>query len=280
MNISRQQSALALLISIPIGLMGGLIGLGGAEFRLPVLVGLLKRQAKEAVSINLSISLITVITSFVIRLRVLTNFPLVDLLPILLSMIFGAVLAAFFAAGAASKVSSRTLENWMKILLTAIGLLLIVEGFIPILSADLQNGALLAQLLAGITTGILIGIVSSTLGVAGGELIIPTLIFIFGIGVKIAGTASLLISLPTIGVGLYRYYRSRTFFDWETAKQIVLPMGIGSVFGSILGGLLVGFISQNGLKVILGGILIYSATRMFLRRHPVNPQNEAVGQET
>jgi len=39
-----------------------------------------------------------------------------------------------------------------------------------------------------------IGLVSSVLGVAGGELIVPTLVFGFGADIKTAGTASLLIS--------------------------------------------------------------------------------------
>jgi uncharacterized protein len=33
---------LAFLYAVPIGLLGGLIGLGGAEFRLPVLAGPLR----------------------------------------------------------------------------------------------------------------------------------------------------------------------------------------------------------------------------------------------
>lgn len=261
-----QNSILAFLISIPIGLMGGLIGLGGAEFRLPVLVGLLNRQAREAVPINLAVSLITIITSLFIRLNVVAEFPFLDLLPVLFSMIFGAVLSAFIAAGVASKISSHALEAWMKFLLISIGLLLIVEGFIPILSADLLHSSILIQSFAGITAGILIGVVSSTLGVAGGELIIPTLIFIFGIGVKLAGTASLIISLPTVGAGLIRYYRANAFFNRTVTTRIVIPMGAGSVIGSILGGLLLGIVPQNGLKVLLGGVLIFSALRMFIHQ--------------
>ena len=226
---------------------------------------MLKRQAREAVPINLAVSLITIITSLFIRLKVVSEFPFMDLLTILLSMIFGAVLSALIAAGMASKISSHALETWMKFLLISIGLLLIIEGFVPILSADLLHGSLLIQTFVGITAGILIGIVSSTLGVAGGELIIPTLIFIFGIGVKLAGTASLIISLPTVCAGLIRYYRSNAFFNRSVTTQIVIPMGAGSVIGSILGGLLFGIVSPNGLKVFLGVILIYSAIRIFLR---------------
>ena len=36
--------------------------------------------------------------------------------------------------------------------------------------------------------GLVVGVVSSMLGVAGGELLIPSLVFIFGADIKIAGT--------------------------------------------------------------------------------------------
>lgn len=57
---------------------------------------------------------------------------------------------------------------------------------------------------------------SSVLGVAGGELIIPTLVFVFGAGIKVSGTSSLLISVPTILVGLWRHASARALADAAT----------------------------------------------------------------
>ena len=45
--------------------------------------------------------------------------------------------------------------------------------------------------LAGALAGLVIGIVASLLGVAGGELLIPTLVLLFGIDIKLAGSLSL-----------------------------------------------------------------------------------------
>jgi len=243
--------------------LGGLIGVGGAEYRLPVLVGILKRTAHQSVPINLTVSLITLLSALVIRMQVLPTFPLVELLPVLLSMISGAMLSAFIAAGFAARVSARQLENWIKFLLMGIGVLLIVEGLLPIGTLDLLAAPLAIQISVAIIMGILIGIVSSTLGVAGGELIIPTLILIYGVGVKFAGTGSMIISLPVIVTGLVRYYRSKMLFDRAAFTGIVIPMGIGSVIGSVLGGLMLGLFSQEVLKIVLGIVLIVSAARMF-----------------
>src|SRR5919107_2268044 len=66
----RRSPAAALLYGAPIGLLGGLIGLGGAEFRLPVLAGVFRYPARRAVALNLAISLVTVVSALLI-LRVL-----------------------------------------------------------------------------------------------------------------------------------------------------------------------------------------------------------------
>ena len=118
--------------------------------------------------------------------------------------------------------------------------------------------------------GLGIGLVSSVLGVAGGELIIPTLIFGYGVGIKTSGTASLIVSLPTVTVGLVRYAMQRRF-KREHFVDAIIPMGIGSAIGAIVGGLLVGVFPEEILKLILGIILILSALRIFA----ISPNVEA-----
>ena len=63
----RRSPVAALLYGAPIGLLGGLIGLGGAEFRLPVLAGVFGYVARRAVALNLAISLVTVVSALLIR---------------------------------------------------------------------------------------------------------------------------------------------------------------------------------------------------------------------
>ena len=54
-------------------------------------------------------------------------------------------------------------------------------------SAAMLTGA--AQMVAGVVAGFVIGIVAALLGVAGGELLIPTLVLLFGAGIKLAGSS-------------------------------------------------------------------------------------------
>jgi uncharacterized membrane protein YfcA len=50
-----------------IGTLGGLIGLGGAEFRLPLLIGVFRFKALEAVILNKAMSLVVVATALPFR---------------------------------------------------------------------------------------------------------------------------------------------------------------------------------------------------------------------
>jgi uncharacterized protein len=230
----RRSPVAALLYGAPIGLLGGLIGLGGAEFRLPVLAGVFGYAARRAIALNLAISLVTVVSALLIRGGTLSFAPLLGLLPVVVAMIAGAVSAAYVGTALVHRVSERLLERVILVFLVVIGTALIVEAFLPQDVPGLLLDALSVRVVAAVLFGLGIGLVSSLLGVAGGELI-PTLVFAFGAGIKTAGTASLLISLPTVAVGVFRHRKVGSFAERTDLTQTVAPMGSGSVVGVVTG---------------------------------------------
>lgn len=256
----------ALGIAIPIGVLGGLIGLGGAEFRLPVLAGPLGYTARRAVALNVAISLITVLASLAIRSRTLTLAPIMLLLIPMMAMIAGAMITAFVGTALVGRLSNERLEQVILVFLVLIGSLLIIEGFLPAQLPALVPDDPVWQVATGVLFGLVIGLVSSMLGVAGGELIIPTLIFAYGAEIKVAGSASLLISLPTVLIGVVRYLDQGAYQGRRDLNETIAPMGIGSIIGAVIGGLLVGIVPSAILKVGLGVILIWSASRIFHHR--------------
>lgn len=262
-NSVQHRVRLSFFYAVPIGLLGGLIGLGGAEFRLPVLAGPLGYAANQAVPLNLAVSLITIVASLVVRGKTLSFDTVIPLLPVVLSLISGAVITAFLGATIAGRLSNEQLERAILVLLVVIGCALLIEGFLPQQSLAFLPSALTWRIPAGILFGLVIGLVSSLLGVVGGEIIIPTLIFAFGVDVKTAGTASLLISLPTVLVGLIKYFRRGALSDRTAWKSTITPMGIGSVIGALIGGMLAGIVSAPILKIALGIILNISAFKVF-----------------
>src|SRR5918998_3287760 len=175
-NVHRSPIA-ALLYGAPIGLLGGLIGLGGAEFRLPGLAGVFGYAARRAVALNLAISLITVVSALLIRGGTLSFAPLLGLLPFVVAMIAGAVSAAYVGTGLVHRVSERLLERVILVFLVVIGSALIVEAFLPQDVPGLLPDPLLVRIVAAALFGLVVGLVSSLLGVAGGETTLPTLLF-------------------------------------------------------------------------------------------------------
>ncbi|OYD89283.1 permease [Nostoc sp. 'Peltigera membranacea cyanobiont' 210A] len=262
-SLQVRRFRLSFLYAVPIGVLGGLIGLGGAEFRLPVLAGTLNYSVRQAVPLNLAVSLITIAASLTIRGSTLSFGQVIPLLPVVFSLIAGAVITAFFGAAIAGRLSNEQLERIILVLLVVIGIALIVEGFLPQQIPALLPPALSWRIPAGILFGLAIGLVSSLLGVAGGEVIIPTLVFAFGADIKTAGTASLIVSLPTVLVGVIRYASRGAFADRTVLGNTIAPMGVGSVIGAIIGGMLVGIVPPRILKVTLGIILNISAFRVF-----------------
>lgn len=256
----------AFAIAIPIGVLGGLIGLGGAEFRLPALAGPLGYSARRAVALNVAISLITVLAALAIRGRTLSFTPLSPLLLPMGAMIAGALVTAFIGTALVGRLSNERLERVILVFLVFIGGLLIIEGLLPTRLPALTPDEPFWLAVTGALFGLVIGLVSSMLGVAGGELIIPTLIFAYGAEIKVAGSASLFISLPTVLMGVYRYLGQGAYRERSDLLETIVPMGIGSVIGAVIGGLLVSVAPSAILKVGLGIILIWSASRVFAHR--------------
>ena len=97
----------------------------------------------------------------------------------------------------------------------------------------------------------------------GGELLIPTLILLFGMEIKVAGSVSLAISLPTMLVGFARYSRDSSFQVLSCNRRFVVVMAAGSLVGAFIGGNLLGLIPSFVLLPLLAAILLISAAKVW-----------------
>jgi uncharacterized membrane protein YfcA len=182
-----------------IGTLGGLIGLGGAEFRLPLLIGIFGFASLEAVILNKAMSIVVVASALPFRAGTIPFTVLMDHWSEILNLLAGSLLGAWVGAGWAIRLKTETLYKVISVLLVFIAVLL-VFGHNPA-NPGIPPFAGATQVAAGVAAGFGIGVVASLLGVAGGELLIPTLVLLFGIDIKMAGSLSLAISLPTMLVG-------------------------------------------------------------------------------
>jgi uncharacterized protein len=240
-----------------IGTLGGLIGLGGAEFRLPVLVSIYKFRTLQAVVINLMVSLVTVIFSFIFRAG------LVSLdhshAPVVLDILCGSLIGSYIGVRFATRISESLLTRIVAVFLVALSLVLIAHDFI--FHAQSLAIPFTLKLVLGTLAGVMIGIFSSMLGVAGGELIIPTIILLFAVDIKLAGSLSLAISIPTIIMGIVKYQRQGKLSGLPVA--FILWMSLGSIGGALLGSYLLSYVRGSVLQMLLGLILLVSAAKLW-----------------
>ncbi len=130
---------------------------------------------------------------------------------------------------------------------------------------DALSLPLWAQVPSGVVAGFGIGVVAAIMGVAGGELLIPTIVLLFAVDIKTAGSLSLLVSLPTMLVAFARYSRDGSFAVLRGNLRFVTVMATGSVAGALLGGLLLGVFPDLVLIPALAVILLVSSVK--LARH-------------
>jgi uncharacterized membrane protein YfcA len=179
---------------------------------------------------------------------------------VIVNLLAGSLLGAWTGAEWATRLKSETLYR-------VIAVLLVLIAGVLLFAHDAEVGAPLFSgwglIIAGIVAGFIIGVIASLLGVAGGEFLIPTLILLFAADVKLAGSLSLAVSLPTMLVGFTRYSRDQSFSVVRLNWVFLLVMAAGSIVGTFIGGLLLGIVPNGVLLPMLAAILLISAVRIW-----------------
>ena len=107
MSASNLPAVLA--VGAVIDALGGLIGLGSAEFRLPLLIGVFGFGALHAVILNKAMSLIVVATALPFRAAAVPFAALADYWTIIANLLAGSLIGAWFGASWATRLASQTL---------------------------------------------------------------------------------------------------------------------------------------------------------------------------
>lgn len=109
-----------------------------------------------------------------------------------------------------------------------------------------------------IVIGILSGMLGGLVGVGGGIIIVPALVFFLGFSQKMAQGTSLGILLLPIGVlGVLQYYK-----EGYVDIKVVLLISIGFILGSFFGSKMALSISQETAKKVFAIILLLVGLKM------------------
>jgi uncharacterized protein len=143
-----------------IGALGGLIGLGGAEFRLPLLIGAFRFPALQAVILNKAMSLIVVASALPFRATAVPFASVAAQWSVIVNLLAGSLLGAWFGAGWAIKLASQTLYRVIAVMLLLIAIILVLGH-----DKATSGAVLIGTEQIGVLAGFVIGIVAALLGV-------------------------------------------------------------------------------------------------------------------
>ncbi|HEY7295897.1 MAG TPA: sulfite exporter TauE/SafE family protein [Dehalococcoidia bacterium] len=121
-----------------------------------------------------------------------------------------------------------------------------------------MDATIAAYAALGLTAGVLSGMV----GIGGGILIVPALVFLFGLSQHQAQGTTLALLVPPIGfLGAWTYYR-QGYVDLRLAALIAVGFFLGSLFGARLS---VG-LSDKMLARVFGSAVVLIGAKMLLGR--------------
>jgi len=125
---------------------------------------------------------------------------------------------------------------------------------------------LLILLLVGLAAGILSGIV----GIGGGIVIVPALVYFLGFSQKMAQGTSLAILLLPIGLlGVMQFYKAG-YVDVKVTLVIAVAFFIGSYFGSRIALT----VPQETLKKVFAVVLVLVAIKMLWPSNPASQKEK------
>lgn len=238
-------TALAVFIGIALGLLGG----GGSILTVPLLVYIVGMDAKAAIASGLFVVGITSLVGLVSharagRVRWRTG------------LVFGASgMVGAFIGGRIGVHLPGTL------LLIAFALMMVATAIAMIRGRKVRDASEPRPLPLArvITDGVVVGLVTGTVGAGGGFLVVPALALLGGLPMPVAiGTSLLVISMNTLAG--FAGYATSISIDWT----VTLLITASAIVGALVGSRLAGRIAPEVLRRSFGWFVLVMAAVMLV----------------
>ena len=117
-----------------------------------------------------------------------------------------------------------------------------------------------SQIIIVLVIGLAAGVLSGSIGVGGGILIVPALVYFLNMSQHVAQGTSLALMLPPVGIlAVYKYYKEGNV-DFKVALLLMVMFVVGGYFGAHIANLL----PKETLKKVFGAILLLISIKMIL----------------
>jgi len=215
------QIVIGFILSAGIGLSLGLIGGGGSIITVPVLVYALGVDAHQAIAMSLAVVGITSLVGAVMHFRNGT-------VHLASGALFGGsgVLGAFFG-------SKLTYLFPPEVLLLCFAGLMLVIASLMLAKRGNSPAPRVRSTWKAIAAGLVVGVLTGFLGVGGGFLIVPALMFFGGLEMKDAVGTSLVVIVINCVAGLAGHL-THGGFDPVIASEVTALAAAGALAGTAL----------------------------------------------
>ncbi|HAN18537.1 MAG TPA: permease [Bacteroidales bacterium] len=118
------------------------------------------------------------------------------------------------------------------------------------------------ELVLLIIIGLFAGFVGGALGLGGGIIIVPALVFIMGFTQHQAQGTSLAALLLPVGIFAVIHYAKHNYIDYKFAAILI----VASILGSYLGSLVSTYLPEKTLKTIFGIFMLLISLKMIFNK--------------
>jgi len=125
-----------------------------------------------------------------------------------------------------------------------------------------KETSFMSGILLYILLGVVAGVLSGMIGLGGGIIIIPALVFWFGFSQHLAQGTTLAMMVPPIGILAAWTYYQQGYADLKVA----LLIGLGFFIGGLFGAKIATNLPNNVLQKIFGAVLLIISLKMIFNK--------------
>jgi uncharacterized protein len=248
--------ALALILSGAIGVSLGMLGGGGSILAVPMLVYVARVAAQDAVAMSLAIvGATSAIASVLHGQQGRLNYKV--------AAIFGGagMVGAFMGAKFTHLVSHAVLLLLFAALMLVIGTLMLVRHQREPVSAGVHHTSSLPRVLLA---GVGMGVVTGFLGVGGGFLIVPALVFFTALSMHVAVGTSLLVIAINAVAGFVGHLE-----QGNIPMALTVAFTMAAIAGTFVGVRVAAYIPAPRMRRLFAGFVMLVALFMIMANYRV-----------
>lgn len=252
-RVERRRTVAIAGIGTLAGLFSGLFGVGGGVVMVPLLILVLRMDERRATSTSLG-AIVLIAGAAALTQGAYGTVHLVEGLLVGVPALVGVLVGTWLQ----QRIPARRVSLIFAVLLVAVAITMVLSGDEGDGSGAVVRDA--GHLVLGGGFGLAAGVVSGLLGVGGGTLFVPGLVFVLGLGHVEAEATSLLAMVPMSLLGAWRQHRYGNL-ELRTA----ITMGLLAIPGALVGVVLANALPVRVLQIGFALLLVYVAQRLARR---------------